>query len=50
VRPKLEGPEPARWLAQIDVELDNLYAALDWVITDRAAVFGLKMVGALARC
>ncbi|MCI0398607.1 MAG: tetratricopeptide repeat protein [Chloroflexi bacterium] len=43
--PKLAGPEAALWLARLEVEQDNLRAALQWVRTGRAVETGLRLAG-----
>jgi predicted ATPase len=54
----LRGPEQMAWLDQLDLEHDNLRAALDWSLgasevggdgaqADRSAVAGLRLAGSL---
>jgi tetratricopeptide (TPR) repeat protein len=44
---RLRGPEQSRWLADLDMVLDNVRAALAWSLTQDAQS-GLRLVGALA--
>ncbi len=47
--PALRGPEQVRWLALLEVELDNVRAALAWSMDDAAhAGDGLKLAGLLS--
>ncbi len=45
--PKLEGAEQAFWLEQLEVEQDNLRAALDWSLTRGDLGAGMSLAGAL---
>ena len=48
--PKLRSSERAAWMAQLDVEDDNLRAALDWSSSPIGDVeLGLRLVAALGR-
>jgi predicted ATPase/class 3 adenylate cyclase len=44
---ELEGPEQAVWLERLELELDNIRAALDWHLACRRAEEALKLVSAL---
>jgi predicted ATPase/class 3 adenylate cyclase len=46
---ELSGTEHAEWLERLEVELDNLRAALDWFMTSGRAEDALRMTVALAR-
>jgi predicted ATPase/DNA-binding SARP family transcriptional activator len=45
----LSGPEQGEWLGRLDVEHDNLRAALDWLATGDDAASELHLAVALAR-
>lgn len=48
VEPHLAGSEQINWLPQLDLEYDNLRAALDWSRTaEGTAEFGLRLAGSL---
>ena len=47
VEPKLHGPEQFEWLERLDVEHDNLRAALDWSLGEGRAEKGLRLAAAL---
>jgi predicted ATPase len=46
--PELIGPWEAEWLERLDVELDNIRAALSWARAHEDAELGLRLAGALA--
>ena len=46
--PELRGPRQAEWLRHLDLEHDNLRAALHWAL-DHAVEAGLRLAGALTR-
>src|SRR5262249_18470059 len=47
--PKLMGPEQAAWFTRLDIEHDNLRAALGWAIDRRDAELAARLGGALRR-
>jgi tetratricopeptide (TPR) repeat protein len=57
-KPKLHGPEQARWLDRLESEHENLRAALEWCLDEEegaerngvsSAEAGLRLTGALSR-
>ena len=47
VAPKLEGGEQQAWMDRLEVEHNNLRAALDWSMTDDQIEIGLRLASAL---
>ncbi|HEX6034602.1 MAG TPA: tetratricopeptide repeat protein, partial [Anaerolineales bacterium] len=47
IEPKLHGAEQAPWLNKLELEHDNLRAALDWSLTGGDLESGLRLAGAL---
>ncbi|MEA2828284.1 MAG: hypothetical protein QOG43_2723 [Actinomycetota bacterium] len=45
--PELSGPDQESWFERIDVEIDNLRAALDWACGQGLAAAALRIAGAL---
>ena len=45
--PRLRGPEQAAWFRQLDVENDNLRAALSWALEQGEEELALRLSGAL---
>ncbi len=45
--PKLHTVEQTRWLMQLDAELDNFRAAIDWAFANDVTASGLQLVTAL---
>jgi len=46
---ELVGVEQASWLAMLEVEFDNIRAALDWLLTSGRVEDALRMISALSR-
>jgi predicted ATPase/DNA-binding SARP family transcriptional activator len=46
---QLELLNQAAWLDQLEAEIDNLRAAIDWSLASAQIIFALRMVGALRR-
>src|SRR5919107_5138889 len=44
---ELKGPEEATWLERLDLEHDNMRAALSWMLEAEEAEPGLRLAGAL---
>ncbi len=47
IAPKLRGPEQLEWLDRLEVEHDNLRAALDWSLGDERIDKGLRLAAVL---
>jgi non-specific serine/threonine protein kinase len=48
VAPELRGPAQLAWLGQLDLERDNMWAALAWILERGDAETGLRLAAALA--
>ena len=46
---ELSGPDQAKWLDRLEAELDNLGAALDWLLSSGRADDALRAISALER-
>ena len=49
VEPKLEGAEQKVWLDTLEIEIDNLRAAMDWALQNQELIAALRLAGALRR-
>jgi predicted ATPase/DNA-binding SARP family transcriptional activator len=47
--PQLDGPQQGKWLEILDVEHDNLRAALDWSLASGRAADGARLAATLSR-
>ena len=47
--PELEGPEHTKWLERLELEFDNIGAALDWLLSSGRAEDALRAISALER-
>jgi predicted ATPase/class 3 adenylate cyclase len=47
--PALSGPDQTQWLARLELEYDNLTAALDWLVSSGRVEDELRLVSSLER-
>ena len=48
-KPELTGPHQEVWFQQLEVEYDNLRAALSWLVSNNAGELSLRVAGSLWR-